>query len=275
MRSRITFDEDLVRRLPLPVAQLYRRAHNAKSVLERHSSAYYLWEASLKLLGACAVVEYADLDNQDPQINERLKTLARPAVGHWWEFVRRLLPILAEHGDSQFAEARDLLLGRARNDFPLAAALDTDLREALGHETGARGTVRLSELFDRLVRYRNQEIGHGAAGQRSADFYAKMGTALLAGAAEIFGRLDVLVGRQLLYVDDVRRLGSGAWLIERVELLGETARRLESVEVSEGETASLPRPERLYLHQKLTDVQASPQMAFSQSICSLHPLLLF
>jgi hypothetical protein len=29
-------DEDLLRRLPLPVAQLYRRAHNPKAGLERH-----------------------------------------------------------------------------------------------------------------------------------------------------------------------------------------------------------------------------------------------
>lgn len=45
-------DEDLVRRLPLPLAPLYRRALNAKSALERHQAAYYLWEAELKLLSS-------------------------------------------------------------------------------------------------------------------------------------------------------------------------------------------------------------------------------
>jgi hypothetical protein len=35
-------DESLVRRLPLPLAQLYRRAHNAKTPLECHHLAYYL-----------------------------------------------------------------------------------------------------------------------------------------------------------------------------------------------------------------------------------------
>src|SRR5262249_17264446 len=45
MRSVLTSDEDLVRRLPLPLAQLYRRAHNAKTALERHLTAFYLWEA--------------------------------------------------------------------------------------------------------------------------------------------------------------------------------------------------------------------------------------
>ena len=49
-------DEDLLRRLPLPLARLYRRAHNAKTPLERHLTAFYLWEAALKLLGCVAVV---------------------------------------------------------------------------------------------------------------------------------------------------------------------------------------------------------------------------
>jgi hypothetical protein len=44
MRNELTFDEDLVQRLPLPLAQLYRRGHNSKSDLERHSAVYYLWE---------------------------------------------------------------------------------------------------------------------------------------------------------------------------------------------------------------------------------------
>ena len=42
--------------------------------------------------------------------------------------------------------------------------------------------MRLDELFDRLVQYRNRELGHGAAGQRGGDFYERMGRAMLAGA---------------------------------------------------------------------------------------------
>ena len=46
MMGGLTPDEDLVRRLPLPLAQLYRRAHNAKTPLDRHNAAYCLWEAA-------------------------------------------------------------------------------------------------------------------------------------------------------------------------------------------------------------------------------------
>ena len=106
-------DEQLISRLPLPLALLCRRAHNATTPLEQHLTAYYLWEASLKLLGSVAVVEYAALGDQDADLLERLKNLARPAVGHWWEFVRRLTPLLADRADAGFAGVRDLLLGRA------------------------------------------------------------------------------------------------------------------------------------------------------------------
>jgi hypothetical protein len=49
-------DEGLVRRLPLPLAQLYRRAHNAKTPLERHLNGFYLGEAALKPLAAVTVL---------------------------------------------------------------------------------------------------------------------------------------------------------------------------------------------------------------------------
>jgi WD40 repeat protein/serine/threonine protein kinase len=256
-------DEDLVRRLPLPLAQLYRRAHNAKTALERHLTAFYLWEAGLKLLASVAVVEYAERTEHDPRLAERLQNLARPSLGHWWEFARLLLPVLAEAGDPAFQKARDLLLGRARDDMGHAAALDTALREALEGKGAPRSTVRLAELFERLVQYRNRELGHGAAGRRPADFYERMGPALLAGVAELFGRLDVLAGRRLVHVGDVRRQASGGWLVERYDLAGEAARRLESHEVAEAGAAGLPRPERLYLEPP--DGPPRP----------LHPLLVF
>src|SRR3954469_19744152 len=111
-------DEDLLRRLPLPLAQLYRRAHNAKTPLERHLAAFYLWEAGLKLLASAAIVEYAALNRADADLAEELQDLARPALGHWWRFARRLVPILADAGVAGWPAVRDLLLGRTRDDLP-------------------------------------------------------------------------------------------------------------------------------------------------------------
>src|SRR5439155_21757651 len=105
MPSESPFDETLAQRLPLPLAQLYRRAVNAKTARDRHDAAYYLWEAGLKLLGAIAVVAYAERPHPEPALTERLQNLARPALGHWWEFVRLLLPKLAERAPA-FAALR-------------------------------------------------------------------------------------------------------------------------------------------------------------------------
>src|SRR5947208_14508891 len=124
MRDALFADEDLVQRLPMPLAQLYRRAHNAKTALERHNTAFFLWEASLKLLGSVAIVTYAENPAPDPALSERLTSLARPSLGHWWEFVRRLVPVLADQGEPGFVAIRDFLLGKSRADLPRAAGLE-------------------------------------------------------------------------------------------------------------------------------------------------------
>ncbi len=262
----IAANEELISRLPLPLAQLYRRAVNAKTPSERHLTAFYLWEAALKLLASVAVVSAAERTDIDPAVAERLQNLARPALGHWWEFVRLLVPMLADAGDRGFGQVRDLLLGRARDDLPRAAGLDAALREVLGGRGPARITVRLGELFDALAAYRNRELGHGAAGQRGVTYYDRTGPALLAGVAEILGQLDVLAGRRLIHVSDVRRLGSGNWLVERYELIGESGRRLESLKLPDVAGANLPVPDRLYLAANDSAGELGPL---------LHPLVLY
>src|SRR5262245_30915549 len=91
-------DEVPLSRLPLPLAQLLRRSRNAKTALERHLAAYYLRECSLKLLASAAVADYAESGEHDPALADVLANLARPAVGHWWLFARRLVPVLADRG---------------------------------------------------------------------------------------------------------------------------------------------------------------------------------
>jgi len=161
----------------------------------------------------------------------------------------------------------DLLLGRARNDLPRAAALDAALREALDGKSGGGGHVRLTELFDRLVQYRNRKLGHGAAGRRSGDFYEHMSRALMAGVGELFGRLDTLAGGRLLFVADVRQVAAN-WLVERYQLIGETPRRIESVELSHAEASRLPFASRVYLDGAADSVDPL------KSLNSLHPLVI-
>lgn len=231
----------------------------------------------MKLLASAAVVAYARRDEHDPKLAERLTNLTRPSLGHWWESVRLLVPVLANAGDKDFANLRDLVLGRTRDDLPRTAGLHAALGQLLGQQGGARNTVRLSELFDRLVRCRNQELGHGATGQRGSDFYSRMSQALLGAMTELLSRLDVLAGRRLVYVAEVRRQSSGAWLIERYELMGETARRIESLEGLAADAGRLPHPERVYLEPVSRGPAAGPpaEAADPFLLRPLHPLLTY
>src|SRR5438874_12902887 len=102
MAAHLSADKALLDRLPLPLAQLYRRALNAKSARDAHDFAFYLWEAALKLLTSAVIVSYQPDDPPDPKIAERLKNLARPSLGHWWELARLLIPMLSERNVSSY-----------------------------------------------------------------------------------------------------------------------------------------------------------------------------
>lgn len=266
MASTVSFDEALALRLPLPLAQLYRRAHYASTPYVRHSSAYYLWEASLKLMGSVAISAYAHRECHDPSIAERLALLARPSIGHWWEFNRRLIAKLAEEGDAGFGEIREVLLGRGRDDLSAAAGLDVVLKEVMDGKRESRATVRLTELFDRLVSYRNREFGHGAANLHVAAHYERVGNALLAGTSDCLRRIDVLAGRQLVYVADLRITRSGLRRIEAFPLTEGNEAGTVAIDLRESECQRI-LPQQMYLR--------SPGGVGMEAWISLHPLILF
>ena len=87
---------------------------------------------------------------------------------------------------------------------------------------------------------------------------------------ELLGQLDVLAGRRLIYVGEVRRQSSGDWLVERYELIGESARRIESLQVAEGEEARAARPERVY--HRAGRIRAARRAA---ALLGLSPLVHF
>ena len=260
-----SIDESLLNRLPLPLAQVFRRALNAKTPLEQHLSALYLAEVGLKLLASAAVVEYAALGRSDPELEECLKNLIRPSLGHWLEIGRRLTNILAAAGCEGYDALRQLLSGGIRDDMPRAAGLDAVLRDVLRIGGGARATVRMSELFDRLVMLRNKGPGHGAPAAHSEQFHQKLGGALLSGLAEVYERLDVLAAKRLVYVSDVRQ-SAGVWLVQQLELTGANARRLPSLELARDDVPRIPDGERVYLQQN---------GKAHESLLPLYPLILY
>ena len=94
-----------------------------------------------------------------------------------------------------------------------------------------------------------------------------MARTLLSGLAQILGRVDFLAGRRLLYIADVRQV-SGSWLIERFELVGEKARRLEPLELPRAAAARLPDGKRVSL-----EVPGSAPAI--ERLRPLHPLMMY
>ena len=71
--------------------------------------------------------------------------------------------------------------------------------------------------------------------------------ALLSGAGDVLRALDVRIGGRLLFVADVRQV-EGIWLIDRYELIGESVKRLGSLE-SPGSAPPDWQAGRLYLQR--------------------------
>ena len=88
------FQRDYLIRLPLPLAQLYSRANNAKDARGRHDSTYYLFEALVKLGASVATATYLQEvrsgSSRVEAIDRNLTALALPSFGQWVAIFREL-----------------------------------------------------------------------------------------------------------------------------------------------------------------------------------------
>ncbi|MBI5364319.1 MAG: SUMF1/EgtB/PvdO family nonheme iron enzyme [Planctomycetes bacterium] len=161
--------------LPLPVARLRRRSHNAKSPKDRHDTAYFAWEVSLRLGVAAA-------PPAEPG------SLARASVGQWAGALRvHERPITDERVLALFARLTEV---------------GTDKRSE-------RRSIAPRELVHALPAYRNRVIGHSSA--RAASFYEEAGAELLealdaAWDAELFLPRDA----RLLFAESIQLGSDGA-----------------------------------------------------------------
>jgi serine/threonine protein kinase/formylglycine-generating enzyme required for sulfatase activity len=207
-----------------------------------------------------AIVEYASRGEHKPGLAERLKTLARPTLGHWWEFARELVPVLTAQGDQGFSAVRDVLDQRLEG-LPYTAGLITTLMTTFALEQKDR---KVRDVFDLIVHVRNKAIGHGSLVGREDAVYEKLADALQAGAEELFKRLDLLAGRRLVFVSEVRHAGGQVWSVKRLELAENGACELPILELPLNESPP-PRAGCLYLE--------GPDGAVPRHL--LRPLMLF
>jgi len=74
----VGMESDLLSSLPMPLAQGLLRARNAKSLAERHHGAYYLLEATLKLLCSLGAQMYLGRGHAAPRWMRRCRPLPFP-----------------------------------------------------------------------------------------------------------------------------------------------------------------------------------------------------
>ncbi len=209
----------LLQRLPLPLAQTLRRALNAKSPEGSHLAAYYFFESMLKLASAAQISVYLEVDGKDPHLNTLLESIARPSVGHWLGIWRETAARLAARPDAALIPLAGLH-GRltARAPRPWAAAFLQFAAGARG-ETDNRSSVTLLDLFDAIVAYRNNELGHG--GQRTAAFYAQAAPLLIEAVSEAVRELEPFGELALCVARDVADVRTGATLRRYDQLRGD------------------------------------------------------
>ncbi len=197
--------------LPLPVATLVRRAKNAKGLKERHDTAYFSWEASVRL----AVAAQPPVD---------AAALRRPSMGNWV-------------GAMPAGEER-------HSNGALLAVYGLATEVGKGRRVSPK-TVTSRRLVDALPAYRNEVIAHGST--RKPEFYEHAAMVLLAGievawAAGVFWERDA----RLVYVEAVAEDPDAEHRARIVELSG-LAGRLESFAGTESVPEHLV-PRRLYVH---------------------------
>src|SRR5688572_19700915 len=264
--------DELATRLPLPLAQLYRRASNAKTALDRHHHAYYLAEATLKL-AACARIGVALASGLEPRstLAHALEQLCLPSVGHWVGFLREAAESLRGRSDAALlplvatseALLRDEALPLVRAFAERAAAKGGEGHAAIATEKARNAAGHgILGFFNLVAAYRNQVFGHGA--QRIPAFYEELGPLLLDATCEVLER-DCLFGGLTLAVARLAPEASGGqpeveW--QGLKGLGSFTLARESVGPEPG--AVRPAPGEVYFVGRGARVPLHPLVVYQE-----------
>lgn len=195
--------------LPHPVANLVRLARNAKGPKDRHDSAYFAWEASVRLAVAA----------RPPS---ELEPLALPSIG----------ALVAGMDAGEVLSADGALLAA----FALLSEVGLDRR-------ASPKAIDAKTLLRALPAYRNKVIGHGST--RAAAFYEEGAETLLAGL-EAAWREGFFwpEGMRLVYVEEIVVDDKG----RRARIYDMTGLASAVEDVRGARVGAELRPGTLYLH---------------------------
>ncbi|CAN5642795.1 hypothetical protein BH09MYX1_BH09MYX1_24230 [soil metagenome] len=171
--------------IPFPIAHLVRRARNAKGPKERHDTAFFAWEASVRIAVAAA-------PPADPH------TLADPSTGTWVKWMRPT----TDPFDA-------IALRKVTVLFTTTRIEGTQLPR----------TVNAKKVLEHLAAYRNEVHGHGST--RTGDYYDPAADILLE-AIEVAWEAGIFLekGKKLVYVESVELRAGGERRARIVDLDG-------------------------------------------------------
>lgn len=225
------FRRDYLLRLPLPLAQLYSRAHNAKDTRTRHDNCFYIFESLIKLSTCPLIGSYLDDlkrgKDHNEQVDRALSHLALPSLGQWVGMLRELS---RHYGESDTTRGhplrpvwRQLTRKHTIGDSPGIVGLYRRIKHGPDGKLSADTKCNLLDLFDRLVRYRNDVVGHG--GPRFDNFFEnEMGPLMFPAVNEVLDdrNFDPMgpPGSRLVYMTEMRMVSEGKFEVSLRELIG-------------------------------------------------------
>ena len=232
---------ELLAKIPLPLAQAYLRARNAKSPAERHLNAYYMMEAMIKFLVSIGAQEYLSEERRSGKVDESLQALAMPSSGQWIQAMREL----ARHFSARTGAASQLLgpwserLVTRTRELPSCAALALKIAETDGMDPGFRDALSLIDFFNLLPAYRNRHLGHSAPALES--FHSEMGPLFLDACQNLLSFFVILpAGAELIFTDEKRLIGENLVVIERLRFMGPAPLRCEPIELHVDKAGAWP-----------------------------------
>ncbi|HEV2970943.1 MAG TPA: tetratricopeptide repeat protein [Pirellulales bacterium] len=241
------FDRTSLVRLPLPLAQLLRLAHDGPDARARHRYATDLFEATIKLAASVLVAAYVrELQvggPRAPALDATWKEFKRPSLGHWVAILRELSRYFGRRAD---AASHPLGHVAAQLEDPLRdrpALLDLYRRINKKGAGGAPKNVEscsVSGVIEEINAYRN-DLAHGA--DRGDDFYNDMATRLLSAANELLAEatLDLFGprGSRLVCLGEIKQVAAGEFEVGLRELTGAGTIRIEPTRVNAVQAAAL------------------------------------
>jgi len=242
------FHREYLLRLPLPLAQLYARAHNAKDARGRHDNAFYLFEATIKLAATPLVAAYLrDIEHgqaRSAALDRLLAQLSLPSLGQWVGILRELARYIGNRPDAASHPMGHVWrqLSMVRRNKPAMLALYCRIKGGPDGQPAGDQSCSVLQVFEALVQYRNSVFGHGAS-RIDAFYEQEMGPQLFPAVDELLeeGVFDPIGpgGSRLVCITQLRALDDRTVEASMRELTGLQGERLAPLVLGREEAAGL------------------------------------